>query len=95
MSNDDNYYVPGYFEQMLLSMNNVDLVMCQLLHSKAGWAVNPPGNDLAGGSLGRRLFDRSDGRVPEHTSDQDFLREMLTIVGKRVAVVSRPLFIHN
>ena len=42
LSNDDNYYVPGYLEQMVneLTWQEADLVVCQTLHSYGGWQVS-------------------------------------------------------
>ncbi|HTW95648.1 MAG TPA: glycosyltransferase family A protein, partial [Tepidisphaeraceae bacterium] len=46
LSNDDNYYVPGYFEQMVRAGRNADIVMCPFLHSYFAWAAQAPGTDL-------------------------------------------------
>ncbi len=96
MSNDDNYYVPGYIEQMLFAFGtSADVVLCQLLHSHSGWKVDPPGNDL-GAWIARASLVRQvpwDGQ--DYTSDRDYLMSLLARAPGRVATVERPLFIHN
>lgn len=39
LSNDDNYYVPGFIEQMVNAgeEHGADLVLCETLHSYSGW----------------------------------------------------------
>ena len=95
MSNDDNYYVPGYIEQMLHALENADLAMCEVLHSNASWSVKPAGIDLgswiAAASVVRQVRRPGD----EYTSDQDYLIGLKKIVQNRVATVNRPLFVHN
>jgi glycosyl transferase family 2 len=96
MSNDDNYYVPGYIEQMLNAMGSTtDVVLCQALHSYAGWSVVPAGTDL-GAWIARASLVR---RVPwvgqDFTSDRDYLGSIMALAPGRVATVARPLFIHN
>ena len=60
LSNDDNYYVPGYFEQMVgaLQAENADLVMCRMLHSYWGWRMIDAGNDLGSWLAKRELVER-------------------------------------
>lgn len=95
MSNDDNYYVPGYLEQMLHALDNADLAMCEVLHSNSAWSVNPAGIDL--GSWIARASVVRQMRWPgnEYTSDQDYLIGLKRIVQNRIVTVNRPLFVHN
>lgn len=95
VSNDDNYYVPGYFEQMLHALDNADLAMCQLLHSNAGWAIHTPGGDLGAWIARAAVVRQVRWHGIEHSSDQDYLQSLKAIVGNRIAVVNRPLFVHN
>lgn len=39
LTNDDNYYVPGYLHQMVKAMvaNDCDLIMCDMLHTYQNW----------------------------------------------------------
>jgi hypothetical protein len=96
MSNDDNYYVPGYIEQMLNALGSTaDVALCEALHSYSGWQVVVPGTDL-GAWIARASLVR---KVPwpglDYTSDRDYLRSLLALAPGRVATVARPLFIHN
>jgi hypothetical protein len=95
MSNDDNYYVPGYFEQMVHAMPDADLAICPMLHSYFGWRMNNPGSDL-GAWLARATLIR---KVPwtgvDFTSDRDYIRELTVAAKGRVVTVDRALFVHN
>ena len=95
MSNDDNYYVPGYIEQMVNALDAADLALCPYLHSYFGWRVWKPGTDL-GSWLARASLVR---KVPwtgdNHTADQKYVEELKRLARNRVAVVNRPLFVHN
>jgi hypothetical protein len=95
MSNDDNYYVPGYLEQMVLALENAELAICPFLHSYGGWRVSQAGGDL-GCWIARASLVR---KVPwtglDFTSDKDYIREMMAVAKDRVVTVDRPLFVHN
>lgn len=42
LTNDDNYYVPGYLEEMLKMFNknpSCKMVMCDMLHRDVGWRL--------------------------------------------------------
>jgi len=96
MSNDDNCYVPSYIEQMLHAMGStVDLVLCQLLHSHAGWQVNPPGNDLGAWIARASLIRKVPWQGAGFFSDRDYLLSLQAAAEGRVAAVLRPLLIHN
>ena len=49
LSNDDNYYVPGYLEQIVNALADADIAMCEILHSYSGWAAVPAGQIWAVG----------------------------------------------
>jgi glycosyltransferase involved in cell wall biosynthesis len=96
LSNDDNYYVPGYIEQMLHAMGDTaDLVLCQLLHSHSGWKVDPPGNDLGAWIARASLIRKVPWTGQDFASDRDYLVSLVAQAQGRVATVARPLFIHN
>lgn len=95
LTNDDNYYVPGYLEQMMLAAEDgAELVVCEMLHSNAGWSPIAAGSDL-GCFLARSELVR---RVPfdgdAYTYDRVYLQKLVDLSSSTVAV-KRPLFIHN
>ncbi len=96
LSNDDNYYVPGYIEQMLHALGSTaDIALCQMLHSHSGWKVDPPGNDLGAWIARAALIRKVPWTGQDYTSDRDYLQSLLAMAPGRVATVARPLFVHN
>lgn len=95
ISNDDNYFVPGYLEQMVAGMANADMVLCFCAHGKGGWApLGPPhgiGCWLARASLVRRVSWT--GTQP--AADLEYTRQLVELAGDRVAKIERALFVHN
>jgi hypothetical protein len=97
LSNDDNYYVPGYLEQMVnaLERDNADLAMCAMLHSYWGWKPIEAGNDL-GSWIARRELVRQTPWMGDHFFyDAQYLDLLKKNAAGRTTVVDRPLFIHN
>ena len=95
LSNDDNYYVPGYLEQMLNALKNADVATCLIVHSYAGWQVVPAGRDL-GSWIARASLVRQIRWPGEHfTADADYLQKLIDLAGDRVVQLQRPLFVHN
>jgi hypothetical protein len=96
MSNDDNYYVPGYLEQMLHALKNADLALCHMIHSYMGWALYDTSDTDLGSWLSRASLVR---QVPwsgqNHESDRVYVQSLRAIAGGRVVTVPRPLFVHN
>jgi Glycosyl transferase family 2 len=101
MSNDDNWYTPGYLEQMLLALQTegAGLALCDMLHSYTGWGVVAAapvkgvadlGCWIARGELVRQ--ERWPGN--DFESDGVFIERLAARAGK-VALVHRPLFVHN
>ena len=94
MSNDDNYYVPGYLEQMLFALEDADLATCLMLHNYHGWHV-AMGSDI-GCWIARASLVR---QVPwtglSFKSDEDYLLSLKALAGDRVAALERALFVHN
>ena len=96
LSNDDNYYVPGYFEQMVnaLEREKADLAMCAMLHSYWGWRPLEAGHDVGSWIARRELLARTPWEGDDFFYDARFL-DQLKRNAARTAVVNRPLFIHN
>lgn len=94
-SNDDNYYVPGYLEQMLFALesNSADMAVCQILHSYAAWGVTP-GGDMGAWIARSELVRRTPWVGVDFTSDQDYIRALRSS-SRKVVEVPRPLFVHN
>jgi hypothetical protein len=96
MSNEDNYYVPGYIEQMLNALGSAaDVALCQALHSYSGWSVVPPGTDLGAWIARASLVRQVPWTGEDFTSDQDYLKSLMMLAPGRVVTVARPLFVHN
>jgi hypothetical protein len=95
LSNDDNYYVPGYLEQMLAALDEADIAMCQALHSYSGWGVVPAGTDLGSWIARAALVRQVPWTGQDFTSDRDYLQSLVALAPGRVAMVQRPLFVHN
>ena len=95
MSNDDNYYVPGYLEQMINALAKADLALCQLLHNYVGWQIVDPGTDV--GRVDCASFAR--GQVPwsgeGFNADREYIQSLANEAKERHVVINRPLLIHN
>jgi hypothetical protein len=96
MSNDDNYYTPGYLEQMVFALEHeqADLALCSSTHRYMGWGIAEPGSDL-GAWLSSYDLSRD---VP--WSGHDFMAdarhvEALKKAAKKIAYINKPLFIKN
>jgi predicted protein tyrosine phosphatase len=96
LSNDDNYYVPGYLEQMVNAIENekADIAMCSMLHSYWGWQQVEAGHDLGSWIARRELISRTPWTGDYFFYDADYLA-LLKKNASRIAIVNRPLFIHN
>lgn len=96
LSNDDNYYVPGYIEQMVnaLEGEQAELAMCSMLHSYWGWKEIEPGHDLGSWLARRDLIKRTPWSGDHFFYDADFVAQLKKNATK-IVVVKRPLFIHN
>lgn len=94
LSNDDNYYVPGYVEQMLHALENADLATCKILHNYFGWQV-VTGQDLGCWIARALLVCQVPWRGQDFTSDRDYIRALAAVAKDRVATVERPLLVHN
>lgn len=102
MANDDDYYAPGYLEQMVraLEWGPADLALCDMVHAYHGWApcrAHAAGGDVSadvGNWVARAELVR---RVPwagcEFDSDREYVGRLAA--AGRVAVVRRPLHVKN
>lgn len=97
LSNDDNYYVPGYLEQMVGALEGADaeLVMCQMLHSYWGWRIVPAGHDVGSWIARRGLVERTPWDGDDFFYDARYVAQLRNNAGARIAVIERPLFVHN
>jgi hypothetical protein len=104
MTNDDNYYVPSYVEQMLDGIDkNTGMVFCDTLHSYINHAVHysmvrENGIDM-GAFIVRADVAKWIGFKNIHFSADGAYAEECRIHcsnnGLRINYVPRPLFIHN
>ena len=98
LSNDDNYYVPGYLEQMIaaLTANQADVAACQMLHSYYGWdLVVSHGFDLGSWIAHRDLVRQTAWPANlEWDSDSQYFRGLCD-KAKKVVVIKRASFVHN
>ncbi len=97
LSNDDNYYVPGYFEQMVNALEDTqaEIVFCGMLHSYWGWQKVEPGHDVGSWIARRELVRRTPWTGEGFFYDAEYLKQLKANAGGRIAVLDRPLFIHN
>ncbi|HEY2629800.1 MAG TPA: glycosyltransferase, partial [Usitatibacter sp.] len=96
LSNDDNYYVPGYLEQMVNALEDEgsELVMCSMLHSYWGWKQLDAGHDLGSWIARRDLVLRTPWSGDHFFYDADYVA-LLKKNASKISVIDRPLFIHN
>jgi predicted protein tyrosine phosphatase len=97
LSNDDNYYVPGYLEQMVnaLEKDAASLAMCAMLHSYSAWGALAPGNDLGSWIASRELVLQTPWVGDSFFYDAHYLKLLIQNANGSTTVVNRPLFIHN
>jgi hypothetical protein len=100
LSNDDNYYVPGYLEQMLyaIQVNCADIALCNHVHSYFGWSHFLVDADRNTGDIGawiakKSLIDRHVWSGIAVDYETTYLKRLLS--GAKVVCAKRPLFVHN
>lgn len=99
LSNDDNYYCPGYIEQMVNALGtDADLAICNTLHNYFGWGIASP-TAKAPGDLGSFLARRSIVDQVKFTgidwlADGRYIQTLRRIARKEV-LVPKCLFVHN
>ena len=101
LSNDDNYYTPGYLEQMVLALQTeqAQLALCQIVHSYSGWgrcdAAPVVGMADVGNWLAAADLVASTPWPGSHfTADGEYVEALAAKAGGWVAV-RKPLFVHN
>lgn len=95
MSNDDNYYVPGYLEQMLYALQDADFAMCPFLHSYYAWRAVHAGLDLGSWIARAFLVRQTPWPGDDFSSDQAYIRLLTELAKDRTAILEHPLFVHN
>ena len=97
LSNDDNYYVPGYIEQMVnaLVRNSALLALSPMLHSNWAWRYMEAGHDVGSWIAHRDLIQRTPWSGDEYLSDAHYMAMLKRNAGDRITVLDRPLFVHN
>jgi hypothetical protein len=95
MSNDDNYYVPGYLEQMMFAMRNADLVFCTCVHSYKGWDSLRQSGDVGSWIARASLIRQMPWTGIDISADQHYFQALSNWPGTRVVEIDRPLFVHN
>lgn len=99
LSNDDNYYCPGYIEQMVNALSTgPKLAICQILHAYQGWAVVPDNPKQVGLELGnwiahKDIIKQNSWTDIEFNSDVIYLKRLTEKY--KFIVVPKPLFCKN
>jgi hypothetical protein len=94
MSNDDNYYVPGYLEQMRWALKDADLVSCLMLHSYTAWHIAPAEADVGCWIARASLVRQVPWQGSDFLYDGEYFRRLVA-TASRVTTIDKPLFIHN
>jgi GT2 family glycosyltransferase len=104
LTNDDNYYVPTFIEQMLsMTDDNTGIVFCNTVHSYINYAVHESSLFECGIDMGafivkypiakkigfNYMHETADGRYATECSNYCVMNDLKTIH------VKRPLFVHN
>lgn len=102
LTNQDNYYVPVYFEWMLSAAQakKVPLVYCDMVHSHQQWkpmTTRPKRGqiDLGGFLAHKSLVERVRFDKFTFAGDGDYFERLLQAAKNRVEKVAATLFIHN
>jgi predicted protein tyrosine phosphatase len=101
LTNDDNYYVPGFLEQMIHAIQGYDMVLCDTLHSYIGWQHHHTSPRMGGADLGCFIARASIVRQvrwpgDDQYADGRFIQLLADLVGvPKIAHIPRALFIHN
>lgn len=103
LSNDDNYYTPGYLEQMVgaLEDRGARLALCDYLHAYSGWAVVPGIPTCGTADVGNwladaRLIRATPWQGTGFAADGEYVERLAKAAGPaRVCRVGRVLFVKN
>lgn len=96
-ANDDDYYCPGYLEQMVFALQDsgAGIAFCQSIHKYSGWSVVQAGTDLgcwlAKADLVRQV--KWDGDAFDY--DRTYIQKLLDLAGGKAAVIHKPLHVKN
>lgn len=100
-TNDDNYYMPTYFEWMLgeLVAKKADFVYCDMVHSHRGWkpmTTTPRyrGLDMGGFIASKALIEKTPWTDYSFRGDGMYINA-LTANARKVIKVPATLFVHN
>lgn len=101
LTNDDNYYVPGYLATMTQALieNNAQMVMCDMVHKDFEWGIletRPERNacDLGNWIVLSRIAKTTPWPGNSSTDDGKYV-ELMAAKCERIAIVKRPLFVKN
>src|SRR5208282_1678416 len=96
LSNDDNYYAPGYLEQMLFAMEDegAPMACCDMLMSYHGWVhittgVEPLSQDLGCWIARADLVKSVPWRGEAFVSDTDYFLRLAEAAGRKIAYVRK------
>lgn len=102
VANDDNYYVPGFLEQMLYWMRKrgADMALCNYLNAYTGWnvceaTVDPWCADLGCFVVKRELIRQVKWEWNDFFADMRFFQALAKRCQTPILRVCRPLFIKN
>lgn len=100
LTNDDNYYVPGYMECMLEGMtgNKLDMVLCHMVHSHHRWQLVETHVVIGGCDLGNWLVKAEIAKSTPWPGNDFFDdgRYVQTMSRKcRTGILPMPLFVKN
>lgn len=101
LSNDDNYYTPGYLEQMVAALadSGAGLAVCQMVHSYSGWQAIPASPVAGCADVGNWLAHAGvicgvKWEGDDFLADGRFVARLAGAAGQTV-LVNRPLMVKN
>ncbi len=102
LTNDDNYYVPGYLKEMVEGIDlhpDAAMVMCNMLHKDFNWAVCKCRPQVTECDLGnwivRADIAKSTPWPGNDVADDGRYVERLSVKARHVVLIDKPLFIKN
>lgn len=77
LTNDDNYYVPGFISQMVqtATCSQAKIVACSLAHCYSGWAVRDAG-DIGAFLTHRSIFEANPWEGTDFDSDRKYFERV-------------------
>ena len=102
LTNDDNYYVPGYLEELLSVFrdnNDCKMVMCDMLHREFKWSLCHCQPKITECDLGNWLVTADIAQTTpwpgNDIADDGRYVEQIAAKAKLVFKINKPLFIKN